>query len=87
LYEDNTSTIEIVKKKRIDGRTKHVEIKTHYISDMIKEGKIDIQYLKSENQLADTLTKPLGKIKFQKFRKGLGVVDLSENHHYGRVLN
>lgn len=76
INEDNTGTISLAKNKRKDGRTKHVDIKHYFITDKIKEGLVDLRYLKTEEQLADTMTKPLGRVKFEKFREDMGIVKL-----------
>jgi hypothetical protein len=73
-YEDNQSTIALMKNNKKDGRTKHIEVKHWFISDLIKEETIDMRYLKSALQQADNFTKPLGKIKFEQFRRELELV-------------
>ena len=77
IYEDNTGAIAIVKNQNIDSKTKHIDIKTKFLNHSIKENNVDLNYIKSENQLADTLTKPLGKVKFEKFREALNVIGIS----------
>jgi hypothetical protein len=78
VFEDNQGTIALVKNGRKDGRTKHVEIKHWFLTDAYKEKKIDIKYLSTEMQLADMMTKPLGRVKFQKFRKELGLLKVHD---------
>jgi hypothetical protein len=80
-YEDNQGTIALVKNGRKDGRTKHIEVKHWFLTDAYKDKKIDIKYLSTEMQLADMMTKPLGRVKFEKFRRELGLLmvrDLGE---------
>lgn len=77
IYEDNQGTIELVKKGKKEGRTKHVDVKHHFIGNHIKNGNIEIKYLKTEQQLADMMTKALGRIKFEKFREELGVIKVN----------
>ena len=78
IYEDNRGTIELIKNGKRDGRTKHVEVKHHFIGDHVKDGNVEIKYLRTEMQLADFMTKALGKTKFEKFRDELGVVMINE---------
>jgi len=55
-------------------RTKHIEIKYHYIRDMVEKGAVKLQYVLADEQTADMLTKPLSRLKFEHFRDKLGVV-------------
>ena len=57
----------------------HIEIIYHFIRDMVRKGDVKIKYVPIEEQVADVLTKPLARIKFEYFRDKLGVVrkDLS----------
>jgi hypothetical protein len=57
-------------------RSKHIEIKYHYIIDMVQRGAVRLQYVTTEEQVADMLTKPLSRMKFEYFRDNLGVVPL-----------
>jgi hypothetical protein len=75
IYEDNTGTISLVKNEKVDGRTKHVEIKHRFLQDNLIKGNIELEYMKSELQLADVFTKALPKVKFEKFRRELGLMD------------
>ena len=60
-------------------KTKHIEVRYHYIRDMVQKGAIKLKYVPTEEQVADLLTKPLAHVKFEYFRDKLGVVqkDLS----------
>eukprot|EP00253_Pinus_taeda_P001847 PITA_01847 len=54
--------------------SKHIDIRYHYIRDMVQRGAIRLQHISTDEQVADILTKPLGKVKFLTFRERLGVV-------------
>jgi hypothetical protein len=56
-------------------RSKHIEIKYHFIIQRVQKGAIQLQYIPTEEQLADIFTKPLVKGKFVFFRDKLGVVE------------
>ena len=45
-----------------------------YIHDMVEKGAVKLQYIATDEQVADVLTKPLSKVKFEYFRDKLGVV-------------
>jgi hypothetical protein len=55
-------------------KLKHKEIRYHYIRDMVQRGVIKLQYVGTDEQVADVLTKPLSRVKFEHFRDKLGVV-------------
>ena len=55
---------------------KHIEIKYHYIRDMVQRGVVKLQYVAMEEHIADVLTKPLARLKFEYFRERLGVLHI-----------
>jgi hypothetical protein len=54
--------------------SKHIEIRYHLIRDMMQRGAIKLQYVGTNEQVADVLTKPLSRVKFEHFRDKLGIV-------------
>ena len=54
-------------------KSKHIDLKYHYIRDMVQKGAVRLQYIPTD-QIAYILTKPLSKQKFEHFRDKLGVV-------------
>ena len=71
---DNQSGIHLSENLVFHDRSKHVDIRYHYIRDMVKLGSIRLQHIGTDEQVADILTKPLGKVKFFTFREQLGVI-------------
>ena len=55
-------------------KSKNIEIKYHYIKDMVQRGAMKLQYVVRDDQIADVLTKPLAGVKFEYFREKLGVL-------------
>jgi hypothetical protein len=55
-------------------RSKHIEIKYHYIREMVQKGAVKLQCVPTDKQVADVLTKPLSRVKFEYFRDKLSVV-------------
>ena len=51
-----------------------IEIKYLYICDMLQKGAVKLQYVSTDEQVADVLTKPLSRTKFEHFWYKLGVV-------------
>lgn len=66
IYEDNTGVIALSKRNVISKRTKHIAIRHCFMNDCVKQGLIEFRYVKSEDNIADMLTKPLMKSLFQK---------------------
>ena len=56
-------------------KLKHIEIKYHYIS-MVQRGAVKLQYVATNEQIADVLTKPLARVKFEYFRENIGVLHI-----------
>jgi hypothetical protein len=48
-------------------RLKHIEIRYHFIRDMIQRGALKLQYISTDEQVVDVLTKPLSRVKFEHF--------------------
>jgi hypothetical protein len=76
IWCDNQSCMRFSENLVFHDRSKHIEIKYHYIRDMVHRGAVRLQYVTTEEQVADVLTKPLSRMKFEHFRDKLGVVPL-----------
>ncbi|PIK49004.1 hypothetical protein BSL78_14110 [Apostichopus japonicus] len=66
---DNQGAIALCKDPVFRQRSKHVDIKYHFIRSVLKEGKIHLQYCPTEQMVADLLTKPATKAKLQTFKR------------------
>ena len=55
-------------------RSKHIEIRYFYIRDMIQKEAIKLQYVSTNEQVVDVLTKPLSQVNFEYFSDNIGVV-------------
>jgi len=75
LLCDNTSAISLRKNPVQHSRTKYIEIRHHFIRDHVNNGDYEIQFVSTENQLADLFTKPLNKERFNFLRNELGIID------------
>jgi hypothetical protein len=71
---DNQSCIKMTKNPVFHDRSKHIEICYHFIRDMVQRGALKLQYISTDEQVADVLTKPLSRVKFEHFRDKLGIV-------------
>ena len=74
IYCDNQSCIKLSLNPVFHNRSKHIEIPYHYVRDMVEKNVIKLEYISTEDQIADTLTKPLAKIKLEHFHKELGMI-------------
>lgn len=77
LYIDNKSAIDLAKNPVFHGRSKHIDIRYHFIRQCVEKGEIVLKHVSSENQRADVLTKFLAAFKFERLRNLLGVKDLT----------
>ena len=71
IHEDNKSTIHMVYNGNDKGRTKHIDIRFHYIREMIANQQVSVTYLNTEDMISDMLTKPLEPRSFLKHRDNL----------------
>ena len=70
---DNQSCIKMTENHMFHDKSKHIEIRYHYIHEMVQRGAIKLQYVIMNEHVADVLTKPLSHVKFEHFRDNLGV--------------
>ena len=55
-------------------KSKHIEIRYHYIRDMVQKRAVKLQYIATDEKIVDVLNKNLSRVKFVYFRDKLGVV-------------
>ena len=79
LYVDNQSAIQLCKNPVFHDRSKHIEVRYHFIRGCIEDGTATVNFIGTGDQLADILTKALGRIQFQSLRERIGVVNLYSN--------
>ena len=69
VFEDNEGAIKLATNKHASQRTKHIDVKHHLVRDASHARKVSVAYVRSEDQHADLLTKPLDMQKFYKHAK------------------
>jgi hypothetical protein len=74
IHCDNQSCVKLSENPVFHDKSKHIEIKYHYIRDMVQRKEIHVQYLHTHEQIADMFTKLLARTKFEYFRERLGLV-------------
>ncbi|GKB40935.1 retrovirus-related pol polyprotein from transposon TNT 1-94 [Tanacetum coccineum] len=72
---DNKGAIDLSKNPVLHSRTKHIEIRHHFLRDNVQKGNITIEKVNSEDNIADILTKPLKREPFNLLRLGLGLME------------
>ncbi|KAK4368543.1 hypothetical protein RND71_012335 [Anisodus tanguticus] len=73
LYCDNLSAINISKNLVHHSRTKHIDIRHHFLRDLVKKQLVQIEHVDTLFQLADIFTKPLDHERFSSLKKSLGL--------------
>jgi hypothetical protein len=73
LHIDNQSAILLAKNSMFHERTKHIAIRYHFIREKLEEGEISVEYVPTNEQVADVLTKPLAREKHGRFVEGMGL--------------
>jgi hypothetical protein len=75
---DNSSTIQLSKNPVFHGRSKHIDIRFHFLRDLAKDGVVELSYCNSQIQVADIMTKPLKLEQFLRLRNMLGMIEASK---------
>ncbi|KAJ9541174.1 hypothetical protein OSB04_027680 [Centaurea solstitialis] len=75
IYCDNTSAIAIANNPVLHSKTKHIEVRYHFIRDHVMNGDIELHFVPTEYQLADLFTKPLDVTRFNMLISELGMLN------------
>ena len=79
LRSDNQSAITwAVGEKSPSGRAKHIAVRMHFVRDCIKNGTLVVGYVPTEENDADVLTKPLGRIALSRVNDSIGLGSTTE---------
>ena len=76
LFCANTSASNLSKNLVLHSRNKHIEIRYHFIRNLVEEQLLELTIISTEHQLADLFTKPLDNLHFTSLRKAIGVCDM-----------
>jgi hypothetical protein len=77
LRVNNKSDLALAKNHIFHKCSKHIRVRYHFIRGCLEEGSFKACYINTKDQLADLLTKPLGRIKFLELCFRIGMVQLS----------
>src|SRR5882757_2639631 len=72
-YSYRDASIALAKDNKFHVRTKHIDIRYHFIREAVEDGSINMQYIPTNDNIADIFTKPLAKAKFERFVQMLGL--------------
>ena len=74
VYCDNSSAIDFFKNPVQHSKTKHIEIRYHFIKNLVERKIVVLEYIPTVRQNADIFTKPLDRSKFEILRQVIGVI-------------
>jgi hypothetical protein len=77
LLCDNESAVKIATNPIQHKRTKHIDMRQHFLRDHVGKGDIVMECVRTDNQLEDIFTKPYDETHFCKLRSELNVIDFS----------
>jgi hypothetical protein len=69
VYEDNQGCIALAENPVFQKRSKHIDIRYHFVRERVEMGDIKVEYVSTEEQLADMLTKPIKRQQVENLRK------------------
>ncbi len=80
LMVDNKSAIALSKNPVFHDRRKHIATWYHYIRECVEEGRVQLEFTGTADQVTDILTKSLGQVRFEELRSRIGVSEVSRGH-------
>ena len=83
LNADNQGAIRLASNPENHRRTKHINVRYHYVRELVENGVVKINYIPTKDMLADALTKPLGPLKFRPLLRQMGL--FSKNSALGQT--
>ena len=75
---DNQGAIALSKDNKFHSRTKHIDLRYHFIREAVEEGKINVEYIPTTENVTDVFTKALARPKFEVFIEMLGLGGIKE---------
>jgi Reverse transcriptase (RNA-dependent DNA polymerase)/gag-polypeptide of LTR copia-type/Zinc knuckle len=74
---DNTGAVKLTRNPEFHKRTKHIDTRYFWVRERQLDGDLKVEHIAGEDQVADIMTKPVPKPRFQKLRKLLGLRDIT----------
>uniref|UniRef100_A0AAV1VK26 Integrase catalytic domain-containing protein n=1 Tax=Peronospora matthiolae TaxID=2874970 RepID=A0AAV1VK26_9STRA len=85
MYEDNQGSIALAKNPEFHKRTKHIDIRYHFVREKVESGEVVLEYCPTQDMLADMMTKPIAAVQFENIRDRLGIQGAAANESRGSV--
>ena len=73
IFEDNQGSIALAKNPEHHKRTKHIDIRYHFVREKVEDGQVILEYISTLDMLADIMTKPIPATQFCVLRGKLGI--------------
>ena len=73
LMVDNQPAIALAKNPVLHDWSKHIDVKFHFLSDRVDGGQIVIEFVKTDRQLTNVLTKPLERLRLTELKEMIGI--------------
>nr|GEY57559.1 uncharacterized mitochondrial protein AtMg00810-like [Tanacetum cinerariifolium] len=78
LFVDNRSALDLMKNPVFHGRSKHINIRYHFIRECVENGEIIVNHVCGTKQKADILTKTMARVKHEEMRDLIGVKAITQ---------
>ena len=82
IFYDNTSAMAISDNPVQQSRVKHIDVRHHFIWELVEKGIVKLIYVPTEKELADIFTKPLDETIFNRLVSDLGMLNMVCQTHY-----
>ncbi len=74
MLGDNQGALALVQNPHLHEWSKHIDICYHFTHDLAEKGRLDVSFIPTIEMAADGMTKPLGRVAFERFKSMLGLV-------------
>ena len=79
IYEDNQSCIALAKHPERHSRAKHIDIKYHFVRELVEDKQIEMVYIPTKEKLGDMFRKPIPRNQFESLRDGIGLKEVKND--------
>lgn len=73
MYGDNQGAIALTQNAHLNERSKHIDICYHFIRDLAEQRRLRVDFIPTDEMIADGMTKPLQRVKFERFKEQMGM--------------